>query len=217
MKLVTSLLAVGVLGLSSAFYVNMKPVHADNAVITAPKTVAVSNAHGYKVDVENSVIGWVGSKPSGKHTGTLKLSGGTLQADNGVIAAGSFTIDMKTISCTDLQGKGKDGLEGHLKSPDFFDVEKNATSTFTITDVKAITAKPEGLVNVDATHTVTGNLSLRGVEKSVSFPAAVTITDGKIGVKASFNIDRTEWGMTHGADGKVAKEINLTLDVKAAN
>jgi polyisoprenoid-binding protein YceI len=217
MKLVTSLLAVGVLGLSSAFYVNMKPVHADNAVITAPKAVATSNAHGYKVDVENSIVGWVGSKPSGKHTGTLKLASGTLQADNGQIAAGSFIIDMASINCTDLEGKGKTGLEGHLKAPDFFDVEKNPTATFAITSAKAIEAKPEGLVNADATHTVTGNLTLRGVEKSVSFPAAVTMADGKIGVKASFNIDRTEWGITHGADGKIAKEINLTLDVKAAN
>jgi polyisoprenoid-binding protein YceI len=217
MKLFTSLLAVGVLGLSSAFYVNMKPVHADNAIIAAPKAVAVSNAHGYKVDTENSVIGWTGSKPNGKHTGTLKLASGSLQADNGNIAAGNFVIDMNSLTNTDMTGKGKENLEGHLKAPDFFDVAKNPTATFDITAVKALAANTEGLVAVDATHTVTGNLNLRGVSKSVSFPAVVSMADGKIAVKASFNIDRTEWGITYGADGKVAKEINLTLDVKASN
>jgi polyisoprenoid-binding protein YceI len=217
MKLVTSLLAVGVLGLSSAFYVNMQPIHADNAVITAPKAVATSQAHGYKVDIDNSVLGWVGSKPTGKHTGTLKLLSGALQGDNGQIASGNFVIDMNSINCTDLEGKGKTGLEGHLKSPDFFDVTANPKATFDVTEVKAITAKPEGMVNADATHTITGNLLLRGVSKSVSFPAVVAMADGKLSVKASFNIDRTEWGMTYGADGKVAKEINLTLDIKASN
>jgi polyisoprenoid-binding protein YceI len=217
MKLFTSVLAVAVLGLSSAFYVNMKPVHADNAIIAAPKAVAVSNAHGYKVDVENSVIGWTGSKPNGKHTGTLKLSSGSLQADNGLVAAGNFVIDMNSLTNTDMTGKGKDGLEGHLKAPDFFDVAKNPTATFDITGVKAITEKTDGMVSADATHTVTGNLNLRGVSKSVSFPATVSMADGKVAVKASFNIDRTEWGITYGADGKVAKEINLTLDIKASH
>jgi polyisoprenoid-binding protein YceI len=217
MKLVYSLLAVGVLGLSSAFYVNMKPVHADNAIITNTKPNAVSNTHGYKVDVENSIVGWVGSKPTGKHSGTLKLNSGALHADNDLVASGNFILNMSSINCTDLSGKGKESLEGHLKSADFFGIEKNPTATFDITEVKALEVKPEGLINTDATHTIAGNLTLLGVSKGVSFPAQVIMADGKIAVKASFNIDRTEWGMTYGAEGKVAKEINLTLDLKASN
>jgi polyisoprenoid-binding protein YceI len=198
------------------FLLNIQhPPVADKAIIGDAQTVLTEKGKKYKVDPATSMVGWIGTKPSGKHTGTIKISEGTVNVKKGKIVSGNFTIDMNTIANTDMEGKGKDGLEGHLKSPDFFDVAANPTAKFEITGVAPVMANQKILLE-GATHNITGNLTLKGVTKSVTFPAAVMMDDKTLGAKADFNIDRTMWNMNYGADGKVAKEINLTLDIKAA-
>jgi polyisoprenoid-binding protein YceI len=192
-----------------------RPPVADTAIVNEPQTVLNEKGKTYKVDVAGSSIGWVGTKPSGKHNGAIKLGNGSMQVKKGKLLSGSFTIDMNTIENKDLQGKGKDGLEGHLKSADFFDVANNPTATFSITGVTAI-APAQKVLMEGATHNIAGNLTMRGVTKNISFPAAIMIDAKTLTAKADFNIDRTMWNITYGADGKVAKEINLTLDIKAA-
>ena len=56
-------------------------------------------------------------------------------------------------------------LTGHLKSGDFFDVEKFPQSTFDITELKK---------NSDSDYTVSGNFTLHGVTKNITFPATVS-------------------------------------------
>ncbi len=218
MKLVTLSAAAFLLLTGSAFYShNMSPIDAPNAIITEAKAPMTSNFHGYTVDVANSSIGWIGSKATGKHNGNINIKSGAFKLHDGVFGGGSFEIDMASIKCNDLEGKSKDGLEGHLKAPDFFDAQKFPTATFAVTELVKI---ENVMANTDAnaaTHNVSGNLTMRGETKNVTFPATVTEANGAFSLKANFNIDRTQWGMTYGADGKVAKEINLNLNVKATS
>ncbi|MCB0575506.1 MAG: YceI family protein, partial [Saprospiraceae bacterium] len=87
----------------------------------------------YNVDVNSSTVVWTGYKVTGKHTGTVKIKNGNLSWDNGQLTGGSFEIDMNSITCTDQEGEWAQKLVGHLKSEDFFGVEKYPTSKFVIT------------------------------------------------------------------------------------
>jgi polyisoprenoid-binding protein YceI len=213
MKKVSSILLV-VGGLFAA-NIQRAPI-ADNATIATEQVVAEPTGKKLKVNSSASSLNWTGTKPSGKHNGTITVKSGKVHTDGTTITGGNFLIDMTSINCSDLSGKGKEGLEGHLKSPDFFDVAKNPTATFTITDVAVLDANQQSKTTLaGATHTISGNLLMRGVTKNVTFPAKVTASKKKVTAEADFNIDRTEWGIVYGADGKVAKEINLKLNLVA--
>lgn len=191
-----------------------RPPVADKALITTPQQVLTEKGKNYKVDLTASTVEWTGTKPSGQHSGTIKISDGAIEVKKDKPVSGNFTIDMTSITDTDLEGRGKEGLEKHLKSDDFFDVEKNPTATFEITGIAPIAATQNVLLE-GANYNVSGNLTLRGVTKNVSFPASIEIKDKTLTGTADFNIDRTEWGISYGADGKVAKEIKLKLNIVA--
>lgn len=191
-----------------------RPPVADKALITAPQQVLTVKGDKYKVDVATSTVEWTGTKPSGSHNGTIKISEGSIEVKKDKPQSGNFTLDMATINDTDLEGRGKEGLEKHLKGADFFDVEKNPTATFEITGFAPIGEKQNVMLE-GANYNVSGNLSLKGVSKNVTFPAAIWVKDKVLTAAADFNIDRTEWGMNYGADGKIAKEIKLKLNITA--
>ena len=119
------------------------------------------------IDVENSKIKWIGEELSGKnHYGSLKFKKGSLNLNNGVIISGNFIVDMKTINVEDLQGGSKQRLEGHLRSDDFFSVEKFSEAIFE-TKSPAVVNKKEGV------QILTGNLTIKGI----THPAKIEIDD----------------------------------------
>ena len=119
------------------------------------------------IDVENSKIKWIGDELSGKnHYGSLKFKKGNLNLNNGVIISGNFIVDMKTINVEDLQGGSKQRLEGHLRSDDFFSVEKFSEAIFE-TKSPAVVNKKEGI------QTLNGNLTIKGI----THPAKIEIDD----------------------------------------
>ena len=84
-----------------------------------------THTNNVKANKANSTVIWTGSKPTGFHTGNVTLKEGYLSFDHGRLVGGNFTIDMKTITCTDLEPeKGGNKLVNHLNNEDFFDVEK---------------------------------------------------------------------------------------------
>ena len=88
------------------------------------------------VNTETSVINWNGKKVTGQHSGNIQIKEGSLIFENAKLTGGSFIIDMKSMKCTDLQGKSAKKLEGHLMSDDFFGISNHPTATLKITDVK---------------------------------------------------------------------------------
>lgn len=201
-----------VLGLLVALNVQRAP-QAYFATATPAKAVPTAAGKTYKVNTKTSVLNWVGTKASGTHAGTIAIKTGELTDNKGQLTGGKVTLDMASLTNTDLTGKSKDGLEGHLKSPDFFDVAQYPTAEFVITGLNSIVATTAVKVG-DATHNITGNLTMKGITKSVTFPAVVAVTKKTVSANATFNVDRNEWGITYG-EGKVNKEINLKLNLMA--
>lgn len=169
----------------------------------------------YAIDVAESSIGWLGTKPVGQHNGDFKLSSGTLSVADGAVTAGGFVIDINSIRDFDLDDAETNGkLIGHLKSADFLDAENHPTAKFELTKVEALQNDTSG------THRVSGNLTLRDSTKNVTFPAKIAVSDADVTAIANFNIDRTQWGLFYGNDQSlgdkfIRPEVNLTLNIKA--
>lgn len=143
----------------------------------------------YSVNAQESSIGWVGKKVTGQHNGTIKVSGGKLEVSGGKITGGEFTLDMNSIICEDIKdAETNKKFVGHLRSDDFFSVDKHPTGKFAIT--KATHTGKKG--NTD-TYKMEGNLTLKGISKPVAFDAEVSGKGKKMTAKAAFKINRTQW------------------------
>lgn len=201
-------------GLSLFLFSCADAPNADEAEATAAKEVSMdASGATYNADVQQSKVEWVGTKPTGRHHGTIMIKEGSLMAGNGMITGGKFVMDMSSIAADDQDAEGNTKLTGHLKSDDFFSTDKYPTSSFEITNVKE---GADNAVMKDATHTITGNLTMKDVTKSISFPAKVAMNDTQIIADAEFNIDRTEWGINYNSDKSIQDkfinhEVNITL------
>lgn len=121
----------------------------------------VSKAQSFSTNVEESSIRWYGEEITGKtHFGSLKFKDGTLNIQNSIVSGGIFIVDMTSLSVEDLSGGGKAKLEGHLKSDDFFSVEKHNEA------VLKITQKGKAIGD---TQTLIGNLTIKGIEHPIEF------------------------------------------------
>ncbi len=170
-----------------------------------------------KADTQKSTLTWNGKKVTGEHSGAVKLSDGTLTVDNNQLVGGSFAVDMTTITNTDLTDAGYNAkLIGHLKSDDFFAVEKHPKATFKITKAEPIAGAKAGENN----YNITGDLTIKGITKPVTFPAAVKISGNQAEAVAKITIDRTKYDIRYGSksffDNIGDKAINddFTVDLK---
>ncbi len=197
-----------------------KAPEAETSEASSETATASQGAVNYTVNTEASVIEWEGYKP-GKygHQGTMQLQSGNFAVNNGNLESGSFTIDLASLANKDLEGTPdkKAKLESHLKSPDFFDVEKYPSSTFEITKVEAASGNP------NATHNITGNLTLKGITNSIVIPAKVSIQNGSLMAETpEFTIDRTKWKVEYGSgvigtiqDELIADDVKLKVKLAA--
>ena len=161
-----------------------------------------------KVDVKTSQITWTGHKVTGQHDGTISLKEGSLEFDGATLTGGEFTMDMTSINTTDLEGKSKTKLDGHLKSDDFFGTEKFPKATLKFTKVEGGASG----------YTVTGDLTIKGTTKPVTFK--MNVTEGV--AKAAFKIDRTKYDIKYGSasffdnlqDKAIYNEFDLNVTLK---
>ncbi len=105
-----------------------------------------------------------------------------------------------------------DGLTKHLQTSDFFEVEKFPKSSFVSTKIEPDAAKGSGNFNI------TGDLEMRGVKKSVKFPATIAVTPADVAVKAEFSINRKDFGIAYAgkADDLIRDDVVIKLDLKSA-
>jgi len=173
-------------------------------------TVAESTSQKYIANVEDSTIEWKGFKPTGTHNGTIRLDNGVFSTNDGRLESGTFLIDMASLKDAD----GSTKLEGHLKSADFFDVEKFPNAAFTIT----------GFEDKDGQTLLSGNLSMKGMENNITFPVTVSSVEDIIKITSeAFTIDRSKWNVQYGSksffddlgDKFINDDIELKIAVKA--
>ncbi len=173
-------------------------------------------AKDVKVNTKASTIEWTGSKVVGKtHSGTLQLASGSLDISKGVLKGGSFVVDMTTLEDTDLTGEWKGKLEGHLKSDDFFGVEKFPTAEFTITKVKSTD---------NGTYDVNGDITIKGKTESISFSTTLIEAGDGYEASASITIDRSKFDVRYGSgsffdnlgDKAISDEFKLEVKLVTA-
>jgi len=181
--------------------------------------VSDSTAKVYSVDVASAKLGWTGSKLTGSsHSGFISLAEGRFEVANGNVVAGSFTVDMNTISNTDLtDAETNSKLVGHLKSAEFFNVDSFKTATFVISNAAVATD------SMGNTHSISGDLTIKGQTRNITFPAKVSINNGMLNMMAAFAINRTDWGIKYGSgsffeglgDNVINDNIDFTLNFTA--
>ncbi|MDW8296966.1 MAG: YceI family protein [Raineya sp.] len=189
-------------------------------------TTKAAEAQTLKVDVANSEITWVGTKPTGKHNGNFKLSEGSVAVKEGKIVGGKFVIDVNSLKVLDIPETEKENakLTKHLKSPDFLDVEKFPTATFEVVSVEPykpdttqkVSEKDKEYTLENPTHNITGNLTMKGVTKSITFPAIIKLENNKLEAVAKFNINRKDWGMEWGITDKlISNTVHMGFKILA--
>lgn len=154
------------------------------------------------INPSNSKIEFVGAKVTASHDGGFTDFSGTVELGDPIEQS---VIDL-TIQTASLYAD-KEKLTKHLKSPDFFDVEKFPTATFKSTSIEK---------TADG-HTITGNLTLHGVTKQVSFPATVTASEARVSANAEFSINRKDFDINYpGMQDDLIRDlvvIKLKLDL----
>lgn len=144
-----------------------------------------------RVNSESSTVKWIGSKVTSSHEGNVSIAKGALSIDHGTLVGGQFAINMNSITCSDIEDKGKNAyLVKHLKDEDFFNTEAFPLATITIK--KAI--KGEG-----NDYKLYADLTIKGITQSISFAADVNINGLNFTAKARIVIDRTKWDIRYGS------------------
>ncbi|GEP89025.1 Polyisoprenoid-binding protein YceI [Chitinophaga terrae (ex Kim and Jung 2007)] len=187
MQRLVSLLFIG----SSVFLLSFTTPANNNEGNKPARSVTARKAAVFQVSTTDSKVNWTGKKVTGQHEGTINITDGKLELDNNVLKNGNFTLDTRSIVVTDIKdASGNAKLLGHLKSDDFFSVEKFPTATLATT---SISNKGNG------NYEITGNLTIKGITNPVSFPATVTVAGNKLTAKAKVTIDRTKYNIKYGS------------------
>ncbi|QIL74852.1 YceI family protein [Hymenobacter sp. HDW8] len=118
-----------------------------------------------------------------------------MQVKGTQLVGGTFVVDITSLKNTDLTDADYNAkLVGHLKSDDFFGVEKYSTATLVITSVKPLKGNSDG-----NNATVTGNLTIKGKTNLISFPAKVGVKNGVAAASGVATVDRTKYDVKFGS------------------
>lgn len=172
------------------------------AAQASPQTAA---GQKYVINPQTSKIEFVGSKVTGSHNGSFQNFSGEINSagapEKGRV---SITMDVNSITTDDPK------LTEHLKTADFFDAAKYPEAKFVSTEIK-----PGG--EGGATHTVTGNLTMHNVTKSVTFPATINITPDLASVDSNFSINRKDFGINYAgaANNLIRDDVVIKLTIRA--
>ena len=181
------------------------------AVATNPHTDHV------RVDIHKSTVKWKGSKITEGHEGFIQIQRGVLMINHGTLVGGEISFNMKSITNSDIESeKYKAMLEGHLKSDDFFDVDKYPSSTISITKA---TKKEEN------NYSIVADLTIKGITHSITFDAKVNIQKIDFSAKAKISIDRTKWDIKYKSgnffkdlgDKAILDEIEFDISLLSAS
>lgn len=179
-----------------------------NATVSETVDVApaVAPANGVKYTfTPDSEILFTGSKVTGSHSGGFKsFTGGFTVAGNTLVGTGQkITIDMNSL------WSDNEKLTEHLKSSDFFDVAKYPEATFELTGLKNV---------AERNFKVSGNLTLNGTRKNITFPASAQVTGNTAKIHAKFDINRKDFGIVYAgkADDLIRDEVVIELKLNTA-
>lgn len=212
-KFLSPLFAALILGTAAVSCGKDKPVTSETSEVATTRDGQV-----YVIDTMNSRIEWKGFKvlksENTSHFGTIKFETGDVTVKDGQLESGKFVADMTSLDNVDLQSDAeqKAKLEGHLKSGDFFEVEKFPTASYEITKVSPLA---EG----DYNTLLEGNLTIKGITKPVKFNANVAVNQGEVSIATEpTDIMREDFGVKFQVpvqNGLIKNEVNVQIRIKA--
>ena len=195
-----SLIAAGaLLSLSSC----KNPADSTTSAEVSEAKEASTSQGGVRYDFsESSTIGFIGSKVTGSQSGEFKTFAGHFTVKDGEPQSGEFTIDMNSTSTE------KEKLTEHLKASDFFDVANYPESKFVVTNFSK---------KSDTSYDLSGNFTLKGVTKNITFPTTVSEKDNSVTIESDFSINRQDFGISYEGkkDDLIRDEVVLKLNLKA--
>ena len=181
--------------------------NASTPISNAQTATVPAKGENLAVTPENSKVLFTGSKVTGKHDGGFNKFSGAIDLVNEKPEESSVKVDIEAASVfTDA-----DGLTKHLQTGDFFEVEKYPKASFSSTKIV-----PDSAGSANA-YTVTGDLELRGIRKSITFPATIVVTPADVAVNSEFKINRKDFGIVYAgkADDLIRDDVVIKLDLKA--
>ncbi|MEC8403462.1 MAG: YceI family protein [Bacteroidota bacterium] len=147
-------------------------------------SISFSYSQSLNANKTESLIRWYGEELTGKtHFGNLSFKEGQIELQDGLIIGGNFVVNMTSLSVEDLSGGAKARLEGHLRSDDFFSVDKYPEATLKITQK----AKVEGDI-----QKLYGELTIKGIKHAVDF--SIILVDKKTAT-ANLTFDRSKYNV----------------------
>ncbi|MBW8685720.1 YceI family protein [Chitinophaga rhizophila] len=184
-----SFASVGVIAVITAFTIQVNSTSSALPITITPVSAATHNVIAFQIDSKNSKLVWTARKVTGTHTGTIAISSGTLNVESNSLKSGSFKLDTRSITVTDIKdAEGNAKLTGHLKGDDFFAVEKYPSADFLITGIKPHSTNQ---------YEVTGTLTIKGITNNIAFPATVTMDKSKLTAQAKVSVDRTKYDIKY--------------------
>ncbi|MBY0517575.1 MAG: YceI family protein [Bacteriovoracaceae bacterium] len=170
----------------------------------------------YKIDNTATSVQWAAKKViGGGHNGNVSTKEGYLTFTGDIITSGEIIVDMKSITDADMPKTDEYNakLVGHLKSPDFFNVDKNPEAKLVITSSEKI---EKGL-------RMKGDLTFVGKTNPIEFDAIISKPIGAITAKTKVVLDRTKWDLKYGSadffkslgDKAIDNEFTLSIELVA--
>ena len=155
----------------------------------------VSTVEGnYELNTSKSALTWIGKEITTKtHTGTIDIKNGNIKINPDRSVTGEVLMVMNTLKVTDLEGKSKEYLEGHLRSKDFFGVDDfpEAKLSFKSTNI----SKESNSISFD------GELTIKSITEKVSFEASLKKSEPILEAVANLTFDRTKFNVTYRSGG----------------
>lgn len=194
------------------------PETTDSKKEKTQNTSASNKGKKINIVVSESRLEWVGNKVTGQHMGTVDIKQGELFVENGNLTGGSFEIDFTTIKDLDISDSSSNAkLTGHLKSDDFFSAAKFPLGKF---EIKSLDPASDAGGN---NYNISGNLTIKGITKEITFPAKVRVNGDQVKASAEFNIDRTLWDIKFRSgkffenlgDNLISDDFNIKFSIAA--
>lgn len=179
------------------------PKATSAAATTQASIEPIEGAVAFPFTQADSKLTWVGRKVTGKHEGAFTIFGGIIELVGGDPAKSRVRAEIDMASLT----TSPENLVKHLKNDDFFAVDKFPQAHFVSTAV----------AKTDAGYSVTGNLTMHGVTRALTFPASITVSEGEVTVNAEFAINRKDFGIVYPGkpDDLIADDVALKLEIHA--
>jgi len=204
--------------------VSCRGPQGDRAATGEAKQAIEAKGQAYVAQVAGSSIEWIGTKPTGQHNGTINIKKGQVIVDGGQIIGGEIVIDMNSIAVLDITDPETNAnLRNHLLSADFFETETYPEARFVFTSVENFKGEQTG--QIEFTHLVSGNLTMKDTTRNVTFPVMIDIHGQALkAVSDNFVIDRSEWNVKYGSrkffdnlmDNFIHDEIKLRIMFQAS-